>query len=178
MAASALAQDDAATRYQSELGWAKTTGLPHSTIHQLWRAQSHFADEKDDDSRIVLLDAQSLASRNQILMVTAAGEPTCLAVTVFSKSSGHLKVWSESQTPDGDGFCAKLPLGILPEATVADGKIVITVPGDLISERASHAEVSKYIYSWTGTTYMFGHKEVFLVFVPESNRPKPRDATR
>jgi len=85
--------------------WAGKTGLPVATVHHLWRSASHFDDENDDDSRIVLLDSQSLAFRNQLLMVTSAGIPPCLTVTVFSKAVGNAQVLSESQTPDGRGFC-------------------------------------------------------------------------
>jgi len=44
------------------------------------RSTSHFADEQDDDSRIELLDVKSFADRNQILLVTSAGEPRCLTL--------------------------------------------------------------------------------------------------
>src|ERR1700757_1603368 len=96
-----------------EAKWATATDLPVQTVHRLWRSISHFADESDDDSQIVLVDTRSLADRNQLLMVTAAGLPTCLTVAVFSatvgiaKTAGNL-LWSESSTPDGNGFCEML----------------------------------------------------------------------
>jgi len=153
-----------------EARWATATGLSVETVHRLWRSTSHLANEKDDDSRILSLDTSSLAARNQLLMVTTAGLPTCLTVTVFSKAAGNLKIWSESSTPDGHGFCEKL--GIEPEVTVANRKIQVKAPGDVISKHASHAEVTEYIYTWTGSTYTFGHKESSLHFVPATERPR------
>ena len=152
--------------------WAAKTGLPPSTVHRLWRSASHFADEKDDDSHIVLLDVHALSSRNQWLMVVSAGIPSCLTLTVFSKTAGNPKVWSESDTPEKTGFCEHL--GFAPEVTVANGKIVIEVPGDMISEGASHAEVFHYVYTWTGSSYLFADKEDSLRFVPAADRPTKR----
>jgi len=157
---------------QDELTWAAKAGLPVATVHHLWRSMSHFADEKDDDSRSGLLDAKSLASRNQLLMVTAAGLPSCLTVAVFSKGPGNPNVWSESETTDKQGFCEHL--GIEPEVNVANGKILVKVPGDLVSDKASHAEVVEYTYTWTGNTYFSSRKQTSLEFVPAANRMTKR----
>ena len=165
-------QDSSVVDRQDEVRWAVRSGLSVATVHRLWRSASHLADEKDDDSRIVAIDSQNFAFRNQILMVTAAGLPSCLTVTVFSRAAGNLKVWSESSTPDGRGFCETL--GIEPEVTVADGKILVKAPVGLHSEHASHADVGEYIYTWEGSTYSFGHKEISLQFVPPENRPQRR----
>jgi hypothetical protein len=161
-------QSPEAVDRQDQAEWAKNSGLPVATVQRLWRTASHFADEQDDDSRILLIDARSLASRNQILMVTAAGVPSCLALTVFSKGIGNAIVWSESETSEHRGFCENL--GIEPEVRVTKGEILVKTPGDLISPKASHAEVTEYIYTWTGKTYVFGHKETSLEFVPAANR--------
>lgn len=165
--ASALCAQDCG---HGEAKWAKASGLSVVTVHRLWRSTSHFADEKDDVSQILLLDAQSLAARNRLLMVTAAGLPTCLTVAVFSKSAGNLKAWSEASTPDGQGFCETL--GIEPEVRVANGEILVKAPIGLTGEDASRADGAEYSYSWTGSTYPFGHKEVSLEFVPASQRPR------
>jgi len=61
----------------TEAQWSKKTGVPAETVHRLWRSISHFADEQDDGSQIVNFDTKSLASLGQLLMVTAAGLPTC-----------------------------------------------------------------------------------------------------
>jgi len=153
-----------------EAKWAKTAGLSIQTVHRLWRSTSSFANENDDDSQIVLLDGQSLAERNQLLMATAAGVPACITVTVFSKAAGNLKLWSESSTPDGNGFCEAL--GIEPKVTVSKGKILIKAPVGMHSKHASHADVAEYTYAWTGKTYTFGYKELSLQFVPPSERPR------
>jgi hypothetical protein len=153
-----------------EAKWAEASGMPVQTIHRLWRSMSHFADEKDDDSQILLLDAQSLAARNQLLMVTAAGLPTCLTVAVFSKGAGNLKLWSESSVPDGSGFCEVL--GIEPQVTVSKGKILVRAAVALHSEHASHADVAEYTYVWTGSTYSFGHKKLSLQSVSASEHPR------
>lgn len=163
------AQDSDSNRRQDETRWAKATGIPADTVHRLWRSISHFADEKDDDSQILALDTKSLASRDQLLMVTAAGLPTCLAVTIFLKSAGYRMVWSESQTPDGRGFCENF--GLEPEVNVKEGKILVKAPGDLLSKHASDVEIAEYIYVWTGKTYMFGRKETSIQFVPAVRRP-------
>jgi hypothetical protein len=167
LAASSLFAQDAV---HGEAIWAKTTGLPIQTVHRMWRSTSHFANESDDDSQIVMLDAQSLAARNQLLMVTAAGVPTCFTVTVFSKAAGNLKLWSESSTSDGNGFCEAV--GIDPEVTVQNGKILVKAAVGMHSEDASHADVAEYTYLWTGSTYRFGHRELSLQFVPASERPR------
>jgi len=166
MASSLFAQDAA----HGEAIWAKTTGLPLQTVHRLWRSTSHFANESDDDSQIVMLDALSLAARNQLLIVTAAGVPTCFTVTVFSKAAGNLKLWSESSTSDGNGYCETV--GIEPEVVVQNGKILVKAAVGIHSEDASYADVAEYTYVWTGHTYRFGYKEVSLQYVPPAGRPK------
>ena len=71
------AQNWLVLHHEEEEKWAKKTGLSSVAVHRLWRSTSHFADEQDDDSHIELLDTKSLADRNQILLVTSAGEPRC-----------------------------------------------------------------------------------------------------
>jgi len=159
-----------------EAKWADASGLSVETVHRLWRSISHFADERDDDSQIVLLDTQSLAARNQWLMVTAAGLPTCLTITVFSKAAGNPQLWSEASTPDGNRFCETV--GIKPEVTVSkvgikpEGRILVKAPIGMHSAHASHADVAEYEYAWAGKTYTLYYQEVRLQFVPPSERPK------
>ena len=153
-----------------ESRWAEASGLDVETVHRLWRSMSHFADERDDDSRIALLDSRSLAARNQLLMVTAAGLPTCLTVAVFSNTLKSPKaLWSESSSPDGKGFCEAF--GIQPEVNVSNGKILIKAPVGMHSEHASHADVAEYTYAWTGQTYTFGYTVMTLKFVAPADRP-------
>lgn len=160
-----------------EAKWSTATGLPVQTVHRLWRSISHFADESNDDSQIVLVDTRSLADRNQLLMVTAAGLPTCLNVAVFSYPVGIAKtvgslIWSEASAPNGNGFCEVL--GIEPEVTVSQDKILVTAPIGMHSEDASHADVATYTYAWTGKAYKFGYQQLSLQFVPPSERPHRR----
>ena len=110
-------------------------------------------------------------------MVTAAGLPTCLTIAVFSYPAGIAKtvgtlLWSESSTPDGNGFCEVL--GIEPEVTVSKDGILVKAPIGMHSEDASHADIATYTYTWTGKTYRFGYKELSLQFVPPAERPNPR----
>jgi hypothetical protein len=158
------AQDWISLHREDEAKWARKTGMSPFAINRLWRSTSHFADEQDDDSRIELLDTTSFANRNQVLLVTSAGEPRCLTLTVFSKSTGFLKVWSEAQTPDGHGFCDNL--GIPVRFTLSDRGIEVIVPRERHSPRASHADVEHYPYRWSGKTYLAGTKWLGLEFIP------------
>jgi len=65
LASCLLAQGDD----HGEAKWATATGLPVQTVHRLWRSLSHFADESDDDSQIVLVDTRSLAGHNQLRLL-------------------------------------------------------------------------------------------------------------
>src|SRR5215467_9828621 len=94
LASSLFGQDNDQARQRTEAQWSKKTEVPAGTIHRLWRYISHFADEQDDDSQIVNFDTKSLASLGQLLMVTAAGLPTCFTVTVFSPPNYGI-AWSE-----------------------------------------------------------------------------------
>jgi len=159
------AQDWISNHREDEARWAKKTGLSTFTIHRLWRSTSHFADEQDDDSQIELLDVTSLSQRNQILLVTSAGEPRCLTLTVFSKAAGFLKVWNESQTPDGHGFCENL--GIPARFKVSERAIEVVVARERLGPRSSHADVAHFPYHWTGKTYFVGEKQSTTEFIPQ-----------
>jgi hypothetical protein len=160
------AQDWLVLHHADEAKWAKKTGLSSGTIHRLWRSTSHFADEQDDDSHIELLDIKSLADRNQILLVTSAGEPRCLTLTVFSKATGFMKAWSADSTPDGHGLCDKL--GLPARLAVTGGGIEVIVPLErLRGPRAVHADVEHWPYHWTGKTYSAGEKSLYLEYIPQ-----------
>lgn len=148
------AQDWISRHREDEARWARKTGVPPSVVHRLWRASSHFADEQEDDSEIELPDTTSFAERNQVLLVTSAGEPRCLTLTVFSTGARFLKVWSADQTPDGNGFCDNLSIPV--RLTVGKDRIEIAVPRERLSPRSSHVEVEHYHYRWTGKSYSVG----------------------
>jgi len=157
-------QDWISLHREEEKRWAKQTGMSPAMIHQLWRSTSHFADEADDDSHIELLDATTLAERNQILFVTSAGEPRCLTFTVCSKGTGFLKNWTADHSPSGHGFCDDL--GIAVRSTVDERRAEIVAPLGRHSPRASHADVAHYEYRWDGRTYQFVREWVGLEFIP------------
>jgi len=148
-----------------EAHWAKKTGLSALVVHRLWRSTSHFADEQDDDSRIELLDTKALAHRNQILLVTSAGIPRCLTLTVFSNAAGFSKVWSADSTPEDRGFCDKL--GIAARFTVDKRGLEVIVPVDRHSPGASQADVEHWPYRWSGETYLAGEKSIELEYIRE-----------
>jgi hypothetical protein len=105
----ALCQSDFSGVHQDDFRrWSQVTTLAEREIHQMWRSVSHYADEKDDDSSIELVDGNSLSSRRQILLITSAGIPKCLSVAVFSAAVTHRRLWHEEQGPDGRGFCDNL----------------------------------------------------------------------
>ena len=82
-----LAQDWKQVRKADEAKWAKATRLDPGTIHKRWRQASRAPNEKDDDSRIADMDVEGLSERNQVLLVTYAGEKNCLILTVFRQYS-------------------------------------------------------------------------------------------
>lgn len=159
-----LSQNWVALRQKDEASWAQKTGLAPAAIHRMWQSSSHFADEKDDDSRIELLDTESFASRNQILMVTSAGEPRCLTLTVFSNTAEVLKLWGTDSTPEGRGLCDKL--GLSARFTMNQHGIEMIVPLDRHSVRSSYADVEHWHYRWTGKTYLASDKSLELKSIP------------
>jgi hypothetical protein len=152
-------------RQEDEASWAQKTGLAPAAIHRMWLSSSHFADEKDDDSRIELLDTKSLAGLKQILMVTSAGEPRCLTLTVFSNGAEVLKLWSTDSTPEGRGLCDKL--GLSARFTMNQHGIEIIVPLDRHSVRSSYADVEHCHYRWAGKTYLASDKSLELESIPQ-----------
>ena len=121
-------------------------------IHRMWRATSHYAKESDDDSSIELLDANVLRSRQQILMITSAGIPKCITVTVFSAGRGYQKLWQENQGPDSYGFCDNLGIPVVVNIT-KEGKIEVTTAVFPDEKDASHAITRTYLYQSDGGSY-------------------------
>jgi hypothetical protein len=145
-------QDAAQSRVDEEKKWADATGLSQFAVHRLWRMSSHFADEREDDSRIVnaLVVPSRSPSVQDIILVTAAGYPYCITVTVLSHPRRGLSlIWSENQTPEGEGFCSN-PGGD-PEVTFKDGVISIAVPDPPTASAKTMYTV--YRYGWVGNTY-------------------------
>ncbi len=152
-------QDLAKVHREAEAKWAAETGLPLSAVHELWRLASHYADSDDDDSQIESLDTQALASRRHILLVTSAGENSCLTLTVFLATTPYHKIWSEQQTPEGHDWC-----GPAAKVTVNHGEIDISMPEEGDPESSGPQTVTVDAWGWNGTTYQYAGTRRFNQF--------------
>jgi hypothetical protein len=150
-----FSQDNFDTIHQEDFArWSQVTRLSPSDIHRMWRSTSHYANESDDDSSIELIDAKSLAWRNQTLMIVSAGIPRCVTVAVFSVAPVPQKLWQENQGPDSYGFCDNL--GIVVDVTVTkDGMILIATAVHPDENDGSRAVIRTYSYKWDGKTYVW-----------------------
>ena len=138
---------------KDEEKWAKATGLDAVTIHKLWRTASTVPEEKDDDSRIANLDLDGLAERNELLLVTYAGENNCLRLTVFRRFSAFKfdKIWSAERAPDGTAFCDS-SFGTA-KAYAENGAVLVRVP-----PATADAQYTLYQYEWNGMAYRLAKK--------------------
>jgi len=158
LASGGFAQNWKQVHKEDEAKWAKTTGLDPKIIHNLCRAASHAADEKEDDSRIADLDFQGLAERHDVLLVTYAGENNCLTLTVFRQFSEvkFEKIWSVERPPDAAGFCDTSFASARVDA--ANGAIAVRVPR---SPGEAGVNYTVYSYEWNGITYrLAGEREL------------------
>jgi len=164
---SGYGQDWVGVHREEEAKWAAHTGLTRSAVHKLWRLASHFADEGDDDSRIENLDTRALASRQQILLVTSAGENSCLTLTVFLASTPFEKIWSGQQTPEGHEWC-----GPGAKATVANGRIEVSLPEEGGPGSSGPLSITIYAWDWNGSTYHYvGARQVQQLSAGNSAEP-------
>jgi hypothetical protein len=148
-----FAQEDFTAVHQDDFArWSQVTRLSPADIHHMWRSTSHYAEERDDDSSIDLVDVKSLCLRNQILMVTSAGLPQCLTAAVFSRQPTFPKLWQVGQTPGGHGFCDALSSPAKVHVT-REGEIDITTAVSPVE--SSQPEVHTYAYKWDGKTYVY-----------------------
>lgn len=150
--------DWAAFHRNNDAYWAKTTQLSPKEIRKLRLA----ADVQDDEpsNPIDLIDAKKL-SREQILFVTAAGSGHCLTLNVFVPyRTGYRKLWSESETPDGGGFCHP-SLCQSPQAWASKkGEITVMVPEQLPDAPMGICDRrDTLIYRWTGKTYALAEQK-------------------
>jgi hypothetical protein len=139
MASVAFAQD-----LSQDTTWAQRTGLQPSDV----AAMRKFAGIPDRSfgQAILSLDAQSLKSRNQVLM-TEAGGGHCMRVHVFARArAGWKEVWALT-----DGICSKAPVSPRVNVTL-DGKIVIEVPV-MADPFIRTIPVDTYTYAWKRSTY-------------------------
>jgi len=147
------AQDWKQVHHADEVKWAKETRLDPGTIHKLWRQASHFADEKEDDSRIADIDLEGLAEHRHALFVTYAGENNCLTLTIFRRLSetSFSKLMAIEQSTEGQGFCDSR-FGSA-RAQVNNGIVEVGVPHAPSSDSPGRIEYTVYSYEWNGITY-------------------------
>jgi hypothetical protein len=107
----------------------------------------------DDESNehVDLLDAKSLAQRNQVFLVTAGGNGHCLGLFVFEKHAPHDIVWSTDKLSEGAGICRESPIN--PKAFVSAGRIVVHVPVFDYKRNVSKRS-NAYVFEWNGKTYL------------------------
>lgn len=147
--------DWVAIHHQDDTKWARKTGLSPALVRRLRIAAA--LQDSDPEGRLEEVDVANLKSRRQALVVVSYGNGHCLTVTVLGrKRSGWVSVWSESEAPDGSGFCHE---GMTPNPTVSVSRkqeIVIEIP----TERAEQGcATRRLIYSWKGKTYQFARDE-------------------
>jgi hypothetical protein len=100
------------------------------------------------------LDVEGLSARNQIFLVTAAGNGHCLGLYVFVKQgvSSFTKVWSPEETPKGGGFCRGSPNN--PQAYVTrGGKIQVEIDYADFQRLLANKETEYFTYAWNGKAY-------------------------
>jgi len=118
----------------------------------MWRSTSHYAEERDDDSSIDLVDVKSLCLRHQILMVTSAGLPQCLTIAVFSAEPSFPKLWQIDQTPDAHGICNVLGSPATVNVTKTED---IEISMSVSPDDSSRPEIHTYAYKWDGKSYVY-----------------------
>ena len=153
------AQDWKQVHKADDARFAKETGLDPLLIHRMWRMASQSPNERDDASRIEKIDTDSLAERHQILLVTYAGENNCRTVTVFRRlgETNLTKIWSESKTPEGQGFCDNAFAN--GKVRSREGAVQVYVP-QIPSGHSQDAPFLVYSYEWNGVSYRFASKDL------------------
>lgn len=96
-------QDYVARHLKEDREWAHKSGLPVADIRKF----RLLADTPDDsDTLIDSLDAKSLRSRNQVLLVTTSGNGHCLDLYIFERGRKDYRLtWSATEMPSGAGYC-------------------------------------------------------------------------
>lgn len=136
---------------EDDLKWAHSTHLAVQQVRQIRIA----AGVKDDleDGRIESLDLRGLASRKQVLLVTAAGNGHCLTITVLvKKDSTFENLWQVDEIPRLSGFCHNGVYSRDFSVYAKSGHIVVNVPQDH-SGNDLFGRIRKLIYTWNGHTY-------------------------
>jgi hypothetical protein len=145
------AQDYVVRHLKEDKDWARKTGLSSTAVRKL-RLLANVPD--DSDTLIDSLDAKSLRSRNQILLVTTSGNGHCLDLYIFKRGSSNDRfIWSATEMPDGAGYCRASSYN--PEAYARAGKIVVKIPV-FDYQRGTPAGTDFYTYVWDGKIYQYG----------------------
>ena len=144
-------QDYVARHLKEDREWAHKSGLPIADILKL----RLLADTSDDsDTLIDSLDAKSLRSRNQVLLVTTSGNGHCLDLYVFERGVKNYRlIWSATGMPSGAGYCRESSND--PAAYVQSGRIVVKIPV-FDYRRGVPKATDFYTYIWNGRSYRYG----------------------
>ena len=147
------AQDHVVRHLKEDQEWARKTGLSSAAVRKL-RLLTEVSD--DSDTLIDKLDARSLRSRNQILLVTTSGNGNCLDLYIFKRgNSDYRLIWSATEMPGGAGYCRASSYN--PEASARAGKIVVKIP--VFDYRRGVPQASDfYTYVWDGKIYRYAAK--------------------
>ena len=143
-------QDYVARHLKEDREWARKSGLRTTDVRKL-RLLANTPD--DSDTLVDNLDAKSLRSRNQILLVTTSGNGHCLDLYVFERGIKTFRlIWSATGMPGGAGYCRESSND--PEAYVRSGRIVVKIPV-FDYRRAVPKATHFYTYNWNGKSYRY-----------------------
>jgi hypothetical protein len=144
-------QDYVARHLKEDRELARKSGLLVADIRKL-RLLADIPD--DSDALIDSLNAKSLRSRNQVLLVTTSGNGHCLDLYVFEHRRKDFRlIWSATAMPGGAGYCRESSND--PEAYVQAGRIVVKIPV-FDYQRGVPKATDFYTYNWNGKSYRYG----------------------
>jgi hypothetical protein len=143
-------QDYVVRHLKEDREWARKSGLRGADIRKL-RLLAGTPD--DSDTLIDSIDAKSLRSRNQILLVTTSGNGHCLDLYVFGRGIKNYRlIWSAIGMPSGAGYCRESSND--PAAYVRSGRIVVKIPV-FDYRRGAPKATDFYTYIWNGKSYRY-----------------------
>jgi len=137
---------------QDDAKWASLNGLSSERVRQI-RLAGGITDDLPM-SGIDNLDAQSLALRKQVLLVTWAGNGHCLKITVLAqRASRFQKIWRATQIAGRSGFCHNgAASGDFTVEATKEGLIIVHVPKDM-SGNEIFGQLKEITYRWNGRRY-------------------------